>query len=149
MLLKNHSDRAFHLGKRDGFRGHLPKSDYVAFDLFAVFGHIVGVEKKFYLRTYDPLSLAAPENLAIMSNLVLFSSGAPDFLVAGIAVLAMLCGIALMGGRWVVGVVSRMLSSLRGRRLRREAVVCARIPLADGLHEQDAGGVQRPLRRAA
>jgi len=84
-----------------------------------------------------------------MSNLVLFSYTAPDLLMAGSAVFAMLCGIVLMGGRSVVGRPLRMISNLRSRSLCREPLVCVRIPRAERGHEQDLPAVQHPLQRVA
>ena len=83
-----------------------------------------------------------------MSNLVLFSYGSPDLMMAGAAVFALLCGIVLMVGRSVVGPPLRLLSNLR-RSLHREPVVCLTFPIADRLREQNVHNVQRPMRRAA
>ena len=70
-----------------------------------------------------------------MSNLVLFSFDTPDLMVAGAAAFAMFCGIALMGGKSVVGGPLRVLSNLRGRSMRHEAVLSATPPHADGVDE--------------
>jgi hypothetical protein len=75
-----------------------------------------------------------------MSNLVLFSFGALDL---GAAVLALFCGIVLLGGRTVLGLMLRILPNLRGRSLRREPVL---VP-AERVQEQEVRGVQGPLQR--
>jgi hypothetical protein len=84
-----------------------------------------------------------------MSSFVLFSYGAPDLMMAGAAIFAMLCGVVLMGGRLVVGRPLRMLLNLRSRGLRHEPVACVAIPRSDRMHEQNGPGVERPLQRAA
>ena len=82
----------------------------------------------------------------MMSNLVLFSFGTPDLMMAGAAVFAMLCGIVLMGGRSAVGLLLRVLANVRGRGLHDEPVVCLKF---DRVHRQDTRDVQRDWRRAA
>jgi hypothetical protein len=98
---------------------------------------------------YGLLSFAALESLLIMSNLVLFSFDTPDLMMAGAATFAILCGIALMGGRSVVGTPLRMLLVLCGRNLHREPVLSAMIPHADEGDEQDARGTHRPFQHVA
>jgi hypothetical protein len=85
----------------------------------------------------------------MMSNLVLFSYGGPDLMMAGAAVLAVTCGIVLMGGRSAIGPLLRALASLRGRGLQRGPVAGVGIPVADRRHEQDANRAQRLSRRVA
>lgn len=125
------------------------ESDRKVFDFFARFGHTEVTEYRLLPRKNELLSFAALETLLIMSNLVLFASDTPDLMMAGGAILAVFCGIALMGGRWVVGLLLRVLSRLRGRSLHREATVRVTIPQPDFGHEHDVRGVQRPLQRVA
>lgn len=93
------------------------------------------------------------EGFFIVSNLLLFSFATPDLTMAGAAIFAMLSGIVLMGGRSVVGLPLRAISSLysRGRSRKRncEAAVCLKFAVADRRHVQNVRGVQQPLRRAA
>jgi len=84
-----------------------------------------------------------------MSNLVLFSFDTPDLMMAGAAVFAMLCGIALMGGRSVVGGPLKLLMNLRPRNLQREPVLSALVPDTDDADEQDARSVQGPFQHIA
>jgi hypothetical protein len=79
-----------------------------------------------------------------MSSL-LFSFGTPDFMMAGVAMLAVLCGIVLMGGRSLIGGPIRVLSSLYSRRGRREAVVV--LPHIDSTQHEEVR--QHSLQRAA
>jgi hypothetical protein len=84
-----------------------------------------------------------------MSNLLLFANGTPDLMMAGAAVFAMLCGIVLMGGRSVIGGPLRALTSLLGRSMRRESVVCMRVPGVDRGLDQGARKVQHPVQHVA
>ncbi len=85
-----------------------------------------------------------------MSNPVLFSSlDAPDLMMAGAAIFAVLCGIVLMGGRSAVGLLLRMLLNHRGRSLRRRSVACAVIPPAQRVSERDVRAVRGPAQRVA
>jgi hypothetical protein len=126
-----------------------PKSNHKLFDFFAGISHIKFVE--FGLRSwkYDLLGFAALEKLVMLSNLVLFSYGGPDLMMAGGAVIAVICGVVLMGGRSVAGLLLRMVTNLRHRRLERPRVVGAGIPIADHGYEQDAHGPHRPIRHVA
>ncbi len=83
----------------------------------------------------------------MLSYLVLLSYDAPDLMMAGGAVFAMLCGLVLMGGRSFVGRPLRMLSSFRHRSLSHEPVICAEFSLGAG--ERPVSDLQVPGNRAA
>ena len=85
----------------------------------------------------------------MMPSLFLFSFAAPDVMMTGGAVFAMLCGIVLMGGQSVVGLPLRALSNLRSRAVPRKTVVCLTLSSVDRMHEQDLRGAEQPLQRAA
>jgi hypothetical protein len=84
-----------------------------------------------------------------MTGTMLFSFGTPDSLMAAAAALAIFCGIALMGGRRVIGRPLRMLNKLYGRGHRRKAVVLVRNPATDRVRDQDFRGAEGSMRRAA
>ncbi len=117
---------------------------------FVDIGDIGTVDSRLFARKYDLLGLVAAGELSIVSNLVLFSFyDAPELMMAGSAAFAMLCGIVLVGGRFVVGLPLRMLSNFRGRGVNREPIAVLKTSRADRGHEQDAVEAQHPLRHSA
>jgi hypothetical protein len=85
----------------------------------------------------------------MMSHLVLFSLAEPDFLMAGAAAFAAICGIALMGGRSVIGRPLRMLANFCSRGVQQPHAVGSEYAAAHAVQQQDVPGIPQPLQRAA
>ena len=66
----------------------------------------------------------------MLADLVLFSYSAPDLMMAIAAVFATLCGLVLMGGRSAIGLLLKLLASLRRRRVLRQREEPIVIPFA-------------------
>jgi hypothetical protein len=61
----------------------------------------------------------------MISTLLLFADSATDPMVAGVAVIAVLCGALLLGGRSVIRVPYQILRSFVLREPRHESMACS------------------------